>query len=264
MSILKNTALALCSTFVLAQPLLAQDLGSMGTGSVKEKAAPAPACAPVVKEPGAWDLSSALGFNLTSGNVSARLLTGSFDAKREIDSDIYKFNITGADGEQENEKTQRYVRSTARYNRLLSDRLYAGVGGSFMSDEIADIDYRAVLNPGLGYYLVKNDDVELSLEGGPAYVWQKLDVKENFLAARIANDFSWKLSETAKVFQNAEFLLDTDNTDQYIAVGTIGLEASLTSTLALVTSIQDRFNSEPALGKEKNDVLVTSALKISF
>ena len=65
----------------------AQDLGSMSGGSVKQKAAPPPDCSPKVKEPGAWDLSAALGFNFTSGNVSSRLLTASFNAEREIESE---------------------------------------------------------------------------------------------------------------------------------------------------------------------------------
>lgn len=245
-------------------PAYAQVLGDMGGSSVKEKAAPAPDCTQKKKEPGAWDLSTALGFNLTSGNIDSRLLTASFNAEREKDSDIYKFNITGADGEQEKQKTQRFIRSTARYNRLISERAYFGAGGSFLKDDIANVDYRAVLSPGVGYFLVKSEDVELSVEGGPAYVWQKLGIKDDFLAARAANDFSWKLSETAKVFQTAEYLLNTDKTEEYIIVGTAGLEASLTSSLALVTSIQDRFNSVPAPGRQKNDVLITTALKVSF
>ncbi len=260
----RNLLLATLAISNFSVNALADDLSTLGAGSIKEKAAPAPDCTPVVKEPGAWDLSAALGFNLTSGNISSRLLTASFNAEREKDSDIYKFNITGADGEQEDEKTQRFIRSTARYNRLISDRTYLGAGGSFLKDDIANVDYRGVISPGIGYYVVKSDDVELSFEGGPAYVWQKLTETENFLAARAANDFSWKLSETAKIFQTAEFLLNTDETEEYIIVGTAGLEASLTSSLALVTSIQDRFNSVPADGRQKNDVLVTTALKVAF
>lgn len=242
----------------------AQDLNSMSGGSVKQKAPPPSDCTPKLKEPGAWDLSSALGFNFTSGNIDSRLLTASFNAEREIESDIYKFNVTGAEGEQNDETTQRFIRSTARYNRLITERTYFGMGGSFLKDDIAKVDYRGVINPGIGYFLVKSDEVELSFEGGPAYVWQKLTDKEDFLAARAANDFSWKLSETAKIFQTAEFLLNTEKTDEYIMVGTAGLEAALMSSLALVTSLQDRFNSLPADNRQKNDVMITTALKVSF
>lgn len=263
----KHYLLALaCAALVSSNDLLAEDMRNLSGASVKraDAAPPPPECTPKVKEPGAWDLSAALGFNLASGNINSNLLTAGFAADREKDEDLYNFTLNGAQGEQEGDRTQRYVRSTGSYNRLLSERFYAGAGASFIADEIAGVDYRAVLNPGVGYYVVKNEDVSLSFETGPAYVWQKLGEKTNFLAARAANEFKWKLSETAKVFQTSEFLLNTDKTEEYIAIGTVGIEATLTSALALVTSLQDRYNSEPAPDRESNDVIITSALKVSF
>ncbi len=254
-----------CASLLISNTLLAQDLGSMSGAKVKRAdAAPPPDCTPKVKEPGAWDLSAAVGFNLASGNINSNLLTAGFAAAREKDEDLYNFTLNGAQGEQEGETTQKFIRSTASYNKLLSDRFYAGAGASFISDDIAGVDYRGVLNPGIGYFVVKEEDVSLSFEAGPAYVWQKLGVKTDFLAARAANEFKWKLSETAKVFQTAEYLLNTDQTEEYIVIGTVGIEATLTSALALVTSVQDRYNSVPAPGRESNDVIVTSALKVSF
>lgn len=242
----------------------AQDLNSLATGPKAEKATP-PSCEPSKKDPTAWDLSSSLGFNMTKGNADTRLLTAAFDATQEKDNNVYTFNLAGGDATQNGERTQRFFRGKAAYDRLLSDRSYLSVSGSFLADDIADLDYRTVLSPAAGYYFLKSEETKLSAETGPAYVFQKQGgIDDNYLAWRVADNFSWKFSPTAKLFQYADYLLNTDDTKQSIIVAKAGVEASLTSSLALVLAVEDRFNNLPAAGRKKNDVLVTSALKVSF
>jgi putative salt-induced outer membrane protein YdiY len=250
--------------FISSTNLMAEDLNSLATGPAKEKAPP-PSCEPEAKDPTAWDLSVALGFNMTKGNADTRLLNASFDARQEKDDNVYILNFSGADGKQEDVTTQRFVRGQATYQKLLSERTYLSTTGSFISDDISDIDYRAVISTSGGYYLIKSENTKLSAETGPAYVFQKQGgIKDDYLAWRVADNFSWEFSKTAKLFQYAEYLLNTDDTEQSIIIAKAGVEASLTSTLALVLAIEDRFNNLPAEGRKKNDVLVTSALKISF
>jgi putative salt-induced outer membrane protein YdiY len=141
--------------------------------------------------------------------------------------------------------------------------VYALAGVAYLSDDIADVDYRVFLNPGLGYFFVKDDEVKFSMETGPSYVFQKQDNDEdNFLAWRIADRFEWKFSETGKIFQGLEFLLNTDDTDDYLINAEAGIEAALNSTLSLVLSVRDRFDASPAAESEKNDVIVTTGLKV--
>ena len=42
-------------------------------------------------------------------------------------------------------------RAGAQYNWLFSERAYVGLRTNFLSDAIADVDYRLSLNPTLGY-----------------------------------------------------------------------------------------------------------------
>ena len=263
-STLTVKALGLLAISAFTTMTVAQDLNSMATGPKAEKAPP-PSCEPAKKDPEAWDLSAAMGFNFTKGNADTRLLTASFDATKEKDSNVYIFNLSGADGEQNKVDTQRFIRGKAAYERLLSERFYVSTTGTFITDDIADVDYRVVLSPAAGYYLLKSEETKLSAETGPAYVFEKQGgLDDNYLAWRVADNFSWKFSPTAKLFQYADYLLNTDNTNQSIILAKGGIEASLTSMLALVLSVEDRYNNLPAAGRKKNDVLVTSALKVSF
>ena len=217
------------------------------------------------KREGQWDLSVAAGFNLTDGNNDTLLANLRAEATREKDSDIYRLTADGNLGEVENERTQESFKAAAEYKRLLSERFYLGLRAAYETDGIADIDYRTTIDPHVGYFFVKNDELELSAEVGPSYVFEKLGgVKDDFLGVRAAERFDWKFSETAKLYQTAEYVISTDSSDDYFFNGEVGVEASLTTRLSLVVALKDSYVNEPAPGFERNDLSVLSALKVAL
>jgi len=233
-----------------------------------EGASTAPACDCPTKEkkdPENWDLGVSLGFNLSQGNADARLMSAGVNARKEKDKNIYKLVFSAAEGEQNDEVSQRFARGDASYDRLLTETVYAGIGGTFLTDDIADVDYRLILNSGLGYFLAKSDDVTFSVETGPAYVFEKQGGDEdNFFAARFGSDFTWKFSESGSVFQRSALLVNTERSDDYLIIAKAGIEAALNSMLSLVFAVEDRFDNSPATDAKKNDVLITSSLKLNF
>ncbi|HMO17136.1 MAG TPA: DUF481 domain-containing protein [Oligoflexia bacterium] len=234
--------------------------------TAEKPAAPACPC-PDEKEKKSddWELGLSFGFNMSKGNADTRLLAAGINANREKDNNIYKLVFSGAEGEQESVTNQRFVRGDASYDRLVTERTYLGIGTTFLSDDIADVDYRTISNLSAGYFLLKDDDLKFSIETGPAYVFEKQGgVKDNFFAWRFGNDFSWQFSESGKIFQRAAFLLNTDDTNDYLLIAKAGVEAALNSWLSLVFAIEDRFDNSPAPTAKKNDVLITSSLKVSF
>jgi putative salt-induced outer membrane protein YdiY len=259
-----SLVLILCCNLAVAADLSAVDQALADTEAAEAKAQ-AVCKQPVKKAPGEWDLSAAFGFNLTSGNADTLLLTASGRAAREIEKDSYVLEFNGAEGEQNSVQTQRYIRGDAGYKRLLYERLYLGSSIAYIADDIADVDYRLFLSPGIGYFLLKDEEFSLNVETGPTYIFEKQgDAKENFLAARFADRFEWKFSPTGKIFQAAEILLNTDNTEDLLVNAEAGIEAALNSTLSLVFAVRDRYDNSPAVGRERNDVIITSALKVAL
>lgn len=254
---------------ILPAVAFAADLSAVDQTLAEKRAAEAKAQAvckePVKKAPGEWDISAAFGFNLTQGNADTLLLTASGRAAREIDQDSYVLEFNGAEGEQDEVRTQRYIRGDAGYKRLLSERVYLGSAIAYLADDIADVDYRLFLNPGIGYFIFKDEELSFNVETGPSYVFEKQgDGKDNFLAARFAERIEWKFSPTGKLFQAAEILLNTSDTEDLLINAEAGIEASLNSMLSLVFAIRDRFDNSPSAGRESNDVIITSALKVSL
>jgi hypothetical protein len=142
---------------------------------------------------------------------------------------------------------------------------FAGGNTAFAYDEIADLNYRVIVSPALGAYVLKDDVTTVSLEAGPAYVWENLGGdEEDFAAARIADRWTWKISETALIYESAEYLVSFDDASQYIFNAEVGVEAALTSKVNLVLSVRDYYINQPAEGRRPNDVYMITGLKVNL
>lgn len=228
-------------------------------------------CAPK-KVLGAWDKSLAFGFNYTSGNSDTTLLSIQGQAQKETDKNIWDLNTSyffGEDKDLEDEDnsstTRNDLRAGASYKRLISERFYLSPGVNFHYDEIADIDYRVMLNPTAGYFFLKDDDFRFSGEVGPSYIFERVGEEEqDYLAPRLGESFSWIISCSSKLFQTAEVLFDSEDSDNTLINAELGIEAAINTSLALVFSIRDNYDNQPAVDSERNDVAVVTALKVKL
>ncbi len=158
-------------------------------------------------------------------------------------------------------KTIENVKASANAKKTLSPMTFALVDGSVLTDDIALIDYRATLGPGLGAYLVKNDKRELSLEAGPSYVWEKIDGASNdYLALRFAERYTCQATKTAKLVQSLEYVPEAEDFDNYLLTGEVGVEAAMNDHLSLRVVVQDKYDSTPAVDAEYNDVSLIAGL----
>ena len=55
-----------------------------------------------------------------------------------------------------------------------------------------------------------------------------------------------------------------DNVNNYIINSEVGIEASIAKNLSLQTYLDDSYDSEPAPGRERNDVKLVSGLSYKF
>jgi putative salt-induced outer membrane protein YdiY len=229
-------------------------------------------CAPK-KKLNSWDKSLAAGFNLTSGNTETTLLNLAFAAKKEdSDGNIFDSSAAFNYGTDDNAKdangdnvTRNDVRGFARYDYLLSDDWYLGFGSSFLNDDLADIDYRITLDPSPGVYLLKNDDYKFRVEAGPSYLFEKVGGEtDSYLAPRVAEKFDWIISCTSKFYEKAEVLFDVNNSDNYIVNAEAGIEAALSTDLALVFAVRNVYDNVPAPDREKNDLQTITSIKVSL
>jgi putative salt-induced outer membrane protein YdiY len=235
------------------------------------KAAAAPVCGEPAKDPAEWDKSINFGLNYNDGNSKTTNIYAGGLVARDYENNAWRFqadyNYGAAADSADAKKTENKnnFRALADYRRVLQDDWFAGAGTSFAHDAIADLQYRVVVSPSAGRYLIRDEHTKFSLEAGPSYVFEKLgEVNEDFAAARIADRLEWEISPTSKFFQFIEYLISFEDSSQYLFNAEVGIESALNSYLSLVISVRDYYINQPAEGRVPNDVLTITALKVTL
>ena len=214
-----------------------------------------------------WSRGLALGINMTQGNSDSFLLTTNLLAERQ-NGEIkrWRLGIDGSYGKTNEEKTAENALAFLVYRHGVTNNLYWSATGSTFVDTVAEVDYRLIIGPAIGYFLFRDIQSSLSVEIGPSYTREKIKNKptEDYISARIDERFEQVLSETAKVWQSAEYLPDLRDSDNFLLNVEMGAEAALNSYLSLRITAQNKYDNEPADNKKKNDFSLVSSLNYKF
>ncbi|MGH7980399.1 MAG: DUF481 domain-containing protein [Limisphaerales bacterium] len=222
-----------------------------------------------------WVSDVSAGLTLTRGNSDTTLasLTAATDRKTDVDEWSLGANATygkariTVNGVPESSTTAQQADGFLQYNHLFTARFYGYGRVEGFHDDIADVHYRLTIGPGVGYYLVKNKRMDFSLELGPGYISQELgSERENYATLRGAEKFHLKLSDRARIWESAQIDPDVDNWGNYLVVAEVGIEADLTANkdLSLQCYLDDNYNSQPAMGRLKNDAKTVVAVDYKF
>ena len=246
-----------------------QSLGSIaaalfvsGTVASSQTAAPAPA-APAPK----WETTAAAGLSLTRGNSHTVLTTLGLDSKRKWDSDEALLGISGGYGKSQGVRNTDFVQAFGQWNHLISDRTYGGIRVDGNHDGISKLSYRFRVSPLLGYYLIKEEKTTLSIEAGPSIVNEKYDnlPVDTYVAARFGEKFEHKLSDTAKIWQTAEYIPQVDRwVEKYVIAGEVGISTAITKQWDMRVVDQVIHDSEPAPGRKYNDFRLIAGTGYKF
>lgn len=218
----------------------------------------------------AWETSVAVGANITRGNSETMLLNGSAVTERKggvnecrfsVEGNYGETTVTQADGTEDTQANVQNAKGAATYRRLFNERLYGALNADLSHDDIADIEYRLIVGPALGYYFIKSDRNTLSSEAGVNYIQDKVAGDEdNRYALRLAERSEHKIGATSKVWQSAEYLPTVDDFSQYLLNAELGAEAAMTTKVSLRVVLQDKYNSEPGAGKDQNDLTLIAGV----
>lgn len=213
-----------------------------------------------------WKADISLGAVYTSGNTDSTSVAFGAKGIRETADDKLTLELNAHYGETEGTKDKENIKGEVQYNRNITDRFYWLIYSSLERDALADLEYRFTLNPGLGYYIIKNDTMTLSIEGGPAYVAEKLtDLKlESSVRGRVAEMFEYKINDYVTFFQSAEFLENFQETEDFIFTLEGGIQTKLSKSWALRLSAKNRYDNLPAPGTKENDFQATTSVVYSF
>ena len=222
------------------------------------------------EEAKSFSTTFAAGLIINDGNTeNTQAYAALISEVEKEDLGSIRMGIEGNYGEStvddETEITSENAKIYAGAKKTLSERTFLASDFSALYDSVAEIDYRAVVSIAPGTFITKNESTKISVEFGPAYVWEDVaDISDDYAALRLAQRFDHRFSETAKIWESIEYIPELEESDRYLIMAEIGAEAALNAHLNLRVVLQDRYDSEPGEGLESNDLSLISGISVSF
>jgi len=219
---------------------------------------------------GGLKTTASAGVTLTDGNSETMQANASIVSEGEKEGlGSVRFGVEANYGEttvsNQTDTTVENVKVFGNVKKTLSEKTFVYLDASVLYDDIALIDYRAMIGPGLGLYLVKTEVTKLSIELGAAYVWEDVaNIGDDYVALRAAGRLDHQLSETAKIWQSAEYLPQADDFDNHLINAELGVEAALNATMNLRLVLQDKYDSRPAAGLDRNDLTLIAGISVKL
>ena len=248
--------LALATAFLIGTSLAsAQDQPAPGTTAPP----------PPKKDP--WETTAAAGLTLTRGNSETLMATVGLDSRRRWERNEVSFGVAGGYGEDSDVRNTEFLNAFGQYNRMFSERFYAGLRTDFTYDGIARLSYRVTVSPLAGYYLIKETNTTLTVEAGPSVVFEKYmdQDADTYCGFRLGERFEQKLSATTKLWQSASYVPNVERwTEKYIITAEVGIDTAITKKWSLRVVFQDIYDSEPAAGRENNDMRLIAGTAYRF
>lgn len=212
-----------------------------------------------------WNRNLDFGMNMARGNSDTlRYLLG-VDALKEDQANTIRFRAHGAYGESDGAKDTENAGATLRYERQLTPIVYALGNLDWLTDPIAELDYRftGILSP--GFRLIRSKTAILNLEIGAGYVEEKkVKNEDGYTAGRAAITAEKLINEHVLGWVTVEYIPKLADTRVYFVNSEIGLATYITRDLSLNMCYQERYDSAPVEGKKSSDTIFSTALSLSF
>jgi putative salt-induced outer membrane protein YdiY len=236
--------------------------------AVPPKAATVVAVTPKITPPPKphWESLLTAGVTLTRGNSDSLLATAKIVTDKKTPVNEYNLGADATYGSANGVPNTETFHGFGQWNHLFTPNWYGLLRGEALHDGIAEVKYRFTITSGVGYYVIKNTNTTFALESGPGIVIERLgDADTTYATMRIAERFERKFNKnSARIWENVEFLPQIDKPSDYLINSEIGAESSLYKNVDLQVYLDDNFNSQPAAGFRRNDVKLVSGVTYKF
>lgn len=224
--------------------------------------------------PGLFDLWTGnfnAGLGLSTGNSDTFSFSLGLIASRTTPRDkmsLYAASIYGRDSTSGfSRTTASAVRAGGRYDRNLNKKWFAYGFLDLEHDDFQALNLRIVPGGGFGYHAIRSERTELDIYGGGA--WNKEfyrgDLNDRSSAeGQLGEDLLYRLGPRATLKQRFVIFPNLSEFGDYRINFDAGLTTDITKTIGWHITVSDRYLSDPLPGLEKNDLLLTTGINISF
>ena len=226
-----------------------------------------------LRNPGLGDLWSGsldAGLNLTRGNADTIAIGVGARAARVTTRDktsVYFASLFARNSTTgESMTTANAIRGGLRYDFNISDRLFAFGLSDVEYDKFQQLDLRLVLGGGLGFNAKKTERTRLDLFAGGALNQEYFSTGLNRKSGEIilGEELTYKLSSITSIAQRAVLYPNLSEPGDYRVTFDTTAVSRLSRNLGWQVTLSDRFISNPIPGTQKNDLLLTTGIRVTF
>ena len=225
-----------------------------------------------LEHPGLFELWAGnfdFGLALARGNARTETLTNNFTAARATKHDKISLHFNQmyatalVDGVSSS--TANAVRGGWAYNRDLNPHIFLTTLNEYEHDQFQSLNLRAVFGGGAGWNAVKTKKTTLSFQAGADYERENFTtLTRNSAEVNFGDDLLWKASAATSVTQAFRIYPNLTDTGQYRMNFDLSGVTAIKKWLGWHLTFSDRFVSDPLPGRLRNDVLLSTGLRVSF
>jgi len=209
------------------------------------------------------------GLALARGNARTETLTDTFNATRVSRKDRISISLTQIYSKalvnDVYSATANSIRGAWTYNRDVTPRFFVSTLNTYEHDPFQSLRLRFVAGGGFGVNAIKHEKTTLSFTGGGDYERENFSsLQRNSGEAFFGDDLVHKVSASTIINQDFRFFPNLTDTGQYRMNFDIAVITSIRKWLGWHLSASDRYLSDPVLGHQRNDVLLSTGLRLTF
>ena len=210
------------------------------------------------------------GLSLTRGNSKTTTYTLGANADRTTERDkvtVYavslfaKSTTAGVTAD-----TAKAVRGGLRYDFNLGKQAFAFAFTDLEYDKFQQLDLRNVLGGGFGYHLIKTEATMLDLFAGASFNQEFFsnDIDRRSAEILVGNELSYKMSESVAFKERLAVYPNVSDFGEFRGQFDTSLLTKVNNWLGWQITLSDRYLSNPLPGIQKNDLLLTTGLRVAF
>jgi len=190
------------------------------------------------RQKGKWAVHMELGITGQTGNSEIVNVNGRGSLKRTTPQDRLTIYAQGRLSRENGNTTAREVLGGAKYEFDITDRLFAYGGFELENDEFENLDLRATVTGGLGYFIIREEKTELKFRAGLGLQHESFADGTNAdePIAELGIDFQHDVNEWLRFTHNTTLFPVLDDIGEFRAVMENAAELPLSSDKSIARS----------------------------
>jgi putative salt-induced outer membrane protein len=211
-----------------------------------------------------------LGFAQTRGNADTNTFTNAAEAVRETPRDRIAVRFRSirsrSDVRGEAETTANAIRGGITYNLNVSPNAYVFGSTDLEFDEFQALDLRFVPGGGFGWKVWRRGRSFFDIQGGASLNREffSTGVTRTSGEALVGEELSYELTDRIRLLEKIVVYPNLTSRGDFRVVFDATISTRLNRWFSWQITLGDRYISNPAPGRQRNDVLLTTGVRLTL